>query len=194
MKIYHYTIGTMLALTLNSCVQEVEQKTDTVESANEINDKKPELKEDEDFEFVSRTASTGMMEVQLSKLAIERAQTKEVKSLAQKIAEDHSLSNAELLKIAATKKITLPEGLSKEDKEMIEETNKKTGMDFDKEYVEKMIKSHKSAIENFEDAAEHCEDPDIKSFASSSLHRLKMHLDMSKEAEKKIKDKKNKYD
>lgn len=194
MKKYIYAPALIILFAFNGCVQEVKQKEDAVNTANEINDNKKELKEDEDFEFVTETASHGMMEVQLAKTVMEKAQTKEAEMLAQHMVEDHSKANIELMTLAEKKKITLPETLSKEDKEIMNEVLSKKEIELDKEYAKQMAKAHKDAIDNFERAVKRCEDEDIKNFASSTLPVLRSHLQMAEETLEKIKDKKNKYD
>jgi predicted outer membrane protein len=56
---------------------------------------------------------------------------------------------------------------------------KKSGAEFDREYVEMMIKEHKSAMKLFQKAANDSEDNDIRSFASRQLPSLQANLDQA---------------
>lgn len=56
---------------------------------------------------------------------------------------------------------------------------KKSGADFDKEYVDLMVKEHKSDVKLFEKAAKGAEDSEIRSFASRQLPALQAHLDQA---------------
>jgi predicted outer membrane protein len=56
---------------------------------------------------------------------------------------------------------------------------KKSGAEFDKEYVEMMIKEHKSDMKLFQKAANDSKDNDIRSFASRQLPSLQANLDQA---------------
>ena len=53
---------------------------------------------------------------------------------------------------------------------------KKSGADFDKEYVDLMVDDHESAVKLFEKTAKDAKDPEVRSFASSHLPTLQAHL------------------
>ena len=66
----------------------------------------------------------------------------------------------------------------------------KTGTEFEKEYCEKMVKSHEETIEKFESAAKDAKDPDLKAWANSMLPALRKHLDHAMSCQK-MSDKKS---
>ena len=43
-----------------------------------------------------------------------------------------------------------------------------------------MLDDHKAAIKDFENTADKCKDPDLKSFAMQTLPTLQVHLDSAK--------------
>ncbi len=59
---------------------------------------------------------------------------------------------------------------------MMTDMMKKTGKDFDKNYMNKMVKDHKDDIDMFQKAADDSKDNDMKAFASKTLPTLKKHL------------------
>lgn len=143
---------------------------------------------DDDAEFITEAASGGMMEVQLGYIAVEKATTKEVKDFGQKMVDDHGKANKELITLAASKSITLPTKLSEEHQKMVDDLSKKTGMDFDKSYMEEMVKDHEKDVEKFEEAAKDAKDMDIKDWAAKTVPTLKMHHDMAKTIHDKVKE------
>jgi predicted outer membrane protein len=62
----------------------------------------------DDQEWVMKVAQGGMAEVELGKLATEKAASDEVKKFGQRMVDDHSKANEELKTLAQNKKITLP--------------------------------------------------------------------------------------
>src|SRR3546814_3376012 len=56
-----------------------------------------------------------------------------------------------------------------------ENFSEKTGDDFDKEYIDQMVKDHRDVIDDFEEEAREGNDPEIKSWASGKLTTLRHH-------------------
>ncbi|MDB5122493.1 MAG: hypothetical protein JWP94_622 [Mucilaginibacter sp.] len=133
--------------------------------------------EKEDVDFVAEAASGGMTEVELGKLAQEKAQNARVKKFGAMMVMDHSKANDKLAALAKTKKIALPTGPNASDQKVIDKLSKLSGKDFDKAYVDDMIDDHKNDIKAFDNATKNCKDPDIKAFATKTLPVLKAHLD-----------------
>jgi len=63
---------------------------------------------------------------------------------------------------------------------LIDSLGKKTGAEFDKAYLEMMVKDHEEAVELFTDASDN-KNQTIKTFAADNLPMLQMHLDKAKE-------------
>ena len=57
-----------------------------------------------DMDFVNQATAAGMAEVDLGKLGAEKATDQSVKQFAQRMVDDHSKANDQLIKILADKK------------------------------------------------------------------------------------------
>jgi putative membrane protein len=88
--------------------------------------------------------------------------------------------------VAAKKNIQLPADLTSEQKEMRDKLAKLSGAEFDKEYMEDMVKDHEEDVEDFKTQAEKGTDPDVKSFAAKTLPTLQSHLQMAHDVAKKV--------
>lgn len=130
----------------------------------------------DDAEFAVAAANGGMAEVELSKLAETKATNAKVKEFAAMMTKDHGGANAELMALAKTKNITLPTTVGEDKQKTMGDLQTKTGADFDKAYVDVMVKDHKSTVDLFEKASTDAKDADIKSFAIKTLPVLKNHL------------------
>jgi putative membrane protein len=161
-----------------------------MEEAQELNEDK-KLNED-DARFATKAAESGMKEVELSKMAVNHAASADVKSFAQMMVDDHSKVNAELKSLAESKQITIPVALTDETKKAMDDLTKKSGTEFDKEYMDKMVKDHKDAVDLFEKASRECKDGDLKNFASTHLPHLRTHLELAEKTHKSLKDAKKK--
>jgi putative membrane protein len=133
-----------------------------------------------DLAFMNDAAPGGLAEVELGKLAAQKAQSAEVKAFAQKMVEDHSKAGEELKQLASQKKVTLPTEILPKHKEIVEKLSKLSGADFDREYVKAMVADHEKDVTAFNSVAIGATDADVKAFAAKTLPTLKMHLEMIK--------------
>ena len=62
-----------------------------------------------------------------------------------------------------------------------------TGKNFDKDFMNMMVKDHKATIDDFEKASKNTKDPDVKAWVDKTLPTLRMHLDSAKAIQKGLK-------
>lgn len=141
----------------------------------------------DDQEFVTKAAEGGMAEVSLGNLAASKGVSADVKAFGNRMATDHGKANDELKTLASGKGVVLPVEMDKESKETSDKLSGKSGKDFDKEYMEAMVKDHEKDVKEFEKASKDAKDPDVKAWAAKTLPTLQDHLKMAKETEKKVK-------
>ena len=127
-----------------------------------------------DRRFVTKAADGGQAELAMAQLAAQKASNAEVKSYAQKLVDDHSKVNDELKSIASQKNVKLDD--DDDHDRAYKRLNKKSGQEFDQEFVEHMIDEHEKDIKMFEKAAKDAKDADIRSFASKHVDHLREHL------------------
>ena len=134
-----------------------------------------------DEEFAMKAAEGGMMEVMMGELAQKNGASQEVKDFGKMMVTDHSKANDELKALAAQKNINLPSTLGNEKQDKYNDLAKKTGKDFDKDYIDLMVKDHEHDIDEFKEEADKGNDPDIKAFAAKTLPTLQHHYDRIKQ-------------
>ncbi len=172
-------IASMLVLVLglsalSSCNKKPE---DTKAVAEEHNEAKFDKAEEADAQYLVAAAEINLEEIQLGALAQEKSAMVNVKDLGKMMQTGHSKALDELKTLAAKKQITIPTMLTDNGKEAETELMKKNGRDFDKNYCNRMVSGHKSAIDRFEKIAKDATDADIRNWASSLLPALRSHLD-----------------
>jgi putative membrane protein len=130
-----------------------------------------------DRRFVAEAAAGGMFEVQVSKLAADKASDPAVKTFAAMLMTDHSNANDELKAFASAHNLTLPASLPKELQAQIDKLQKASGEDFDKQYAQTVgIKDHRQDIARFEKASGDAKNPELKAWVDKTLPTLKEHL------------------
>lgn len=137
-------------------------------------------------DFLADAAQGGMAEVELGKLAAQKAGNPEVKKFGQMMVTDHSKANAEVKALAGKKNISLPTDLGSH-KSDIDKMSKLSGADFDRQYVDDMVADHETDVAEFEKQAMSAKDPDVKAFAAKTLPTLKRHLETIKAIQAKMK-------
>jgi putative membrane protein len=131
-----------------------------------------------DTKFMKEAAMGGMEEVELGKLAAQKASDPNVKSFGQKMVDDHSKANDQLQQLATQKGVTLPTGMSTAQKNDMAKLDKLSGATFDKAYVSMMVKDHKKDVAEFKKESTSAKDSDLKSWAGATLPTLQEHLTM----------------
>ena len=128
-----------------------------------------------DLDFVLKAASGGMEEVALGDLAAQKAQSQQVKELAQLIVQDHTTANQELMQIAQSKGIQVPETTSTASQTVSASMSELNGPKFDLAYVMQQQGAHLATVALFDFAANHAMDPDLKAFAQKYLPKIQAH-------------------
>ncbi len=170
---------------------------DSVEKADSANEAKQEMANDnnmpgaaidnESSDFLVKAADGGMAEVELGKMAQQKATNAKVKEFAAMMVTDHTGANADVKSLAASKNVTLPAAVSDEHKSTADNLSKKSGAEFDKDYMDAMVKDHQKTVDLFEDAANDAKDADVKALAAKTLPKLRAHLDQAKAIQSSLK-------
>jgi putative membrane protein len=150
--------------------------TDAVDSAKTVN-KEVKAVQPDASNFAVAAANGGLMEVELGKIAEDKAASARVKAFGAMMVKDHSEANQNLKGIASSLNIVLPDSVSNDSRKEIDDLKMKNGKDFDKAYVKMMVDDHKKDIAEFRKCADNCSDSTIKNFASTTLPVLEKHLD-----------------
>lgn len=134
----------------------------------------------QDRNFIMDAAMGGMMEVELGRLAAQQASSEAVKQFGQRMVDDHSRANTQLMSIAQSKGITLPTELDEKHRQHVTKMSAMTGPEFDRAYMRMMVNEHQKDVSNFEKQSNRGADPDLKTFASTTLPTLQEHLQMAR--------------
>ena len=134
-----------------------------------------------DQQFAMDVAHDGMAEVQLGKLATEKASNEQVKKFGQRMADDHSKAGDELKALAEKKTIPWPTELDTRHKAVRDRLSKLSGDAFDRAYMQEMVVGHRKAVMAFRMEMKNGQDPDIKAWAQKTLPTIEDHLKQAQE-------------
>ncbi len=138
----------------------------------------------DDKKFIKEAAMGGLAEVELGKIAEQKASSDQVKQFAQKMVTDHTKVNDQLKQIASQANVEIPDQLGKKYQSRIDKLNKLEGADFDKAYIKDQLKDHKADVSDFQSESQGGTIPAVQQFASQTLPTLEQHLELAKNLSK----------
>jgi putative membrane protein len=130
--------------------------------------------------FIRKAAEGGEAEVELGKLAQEKAASPEVKQFGERMVNDHSKANDQLKEVAQKEGVTLPTKLDAKDAATKARLEKLSGEAFDRAYMKDMVADHTKDVREFKNEAKNGKDPDVKNFAAQTAPTLEDHLKEAK--------------
>ena len=133
-----------------------------------------------DRSFVREAAIGGMTEVELGRLASDKASSADVKQFGQRMTDDHGKANDELKAWAQQKNVTLPTELDAKHKATRDRLSKLSGAAFDRAYMNEMVTDHQKDVAAFRKASKTLHEPDLKAWATKTLPTLQDHLKMAR--------------
>ncbi|HEY8607840.1 MAG TPA: DUF4142 domain-containing protein [Noviherbaspirillum sp.] len=118
----------------------------------------------------------GLAEVQLSQIALQRAQNGAVTQYAQMMIDEHTRANNDISQVAQAKGVSLPSDVTAEQRAAAEELSRLSGADFDKAYMNHNVIVHALDVRQTEVQASGGTDPDVRALAARTLPHLRTHL------------------
>lgn len=103
-----------------------------------------------DRDFVRDVATMNMAEMELARLASERATDPNTKKFAQMMLNDHPAAGDKLKAFATERKIEVPAQVDDKHRDVHEKLAAKSGLEFDKEYADAMVQGHEDFVDKLQ--------------------------------------------
>jgi len=129
-----------------------------------------------DGKFLADAAMGAMAQVELGKLAQQKAASNLVKQFGGRMVTDHDQTNDALRQIAESRGLTLPSEPDPSKRKELDKLANLSGAAFDREYMAHMLEDHRKDVIEFKQASELAKDGEIRAFASKTLPTLEDHL------------------
>lgn len=171
----------IILLSLNSCKKETKQE-DPKEVAEDQNEAKfdDSNSKENDSEFLVDATEINLEEIAIGQLAQQKSTNPEIKKFGKMLVDDHTKLSGEVKTVAESRNISLPTSITEDGQEQYNKLNEKSGLDFDKKFVDMMIDGHEKAIDKFTKASKNSNDEEIKTWASNNIASLTAHLQHAK--------------
>ena len=177
----------LLALPLLGSCSGNGTNSDAVDAATAQNEKKIDTaditkKQEADAEFLVKSTSNALLEVELGKLAQARATAPAVRSYGALLLPQRLELLATLRTLAAAKGLTIPAALGGDEQEAYHEASTQPGSQLDKHLMALLVKAQKQDEDNFDDMSDDAYDGDIRGFAAKFHGPVQEQLNAAKEA------------
>lgn len=176
MKNLTYLFCAALFLTLASCGGSSDSTS--VDAAGKHNEKLLEStgKPEQAGWFVAEVTSSNLLETELGRLASSKGNDPRVRELGQLMLNHHKQLNSQLKQIADLKNLITPTSLSEDHQDVFTGIMEKSGVDFDRAYLEAIVENHKESLKEFTRMADEGADTEIKNFAIRAIPTMQAHL------------------
>src|SRR5258708_21457024 len=128
---------------------------------------------------MKQLAQASINEIEAGRAAASRAQSPNVKQFAQKMVDDHTKMLEDLKTLARQKSVALPSEVSLRDKAQMKMMERASGADFDKKYMDQMVKDHQNDLKEVQDLAAKAKDPDFKVAVQLASYKISEHLQLA---------------
>jgi putative membrane protein len=171
----------IILLSLNSCKNETKQE-DPKEVAEDQNEAKfdDSNSKENDSEFLVGATEINLEEIAIGQLAQQKSTNPEIKKFGKMLVDDHTKLSGEVKTVAQARNFSLPTSITEDGQEKYNKLNEKSGVDFDKKFVDMMVDGHEKAIDKFTKASKNSTDEEIKTWASNNIASLTAHLQHAK--------------
>jgi putative membrane protein len=140
--------------------------------------------DNDDASAMKQVAQANLNEIAAGKTASSKAQSPDVKNFAQKMVTDHSQMLDEMRSLAKKKDVSLPQDANMKDMAQMKLMERKSGADFDREFMEHMVKDHEKTLKDVQGIAAKAKDAEFKAALQKAEPKIKEHLELAQKISK----------
>jgi putative membrane protein len=134
-----------------------------------------------DRHYLAKTAQGLMSEIELGRVAQQRAGDPRVKAYGKRMVSDHSKDLAQVKQLAAQGGVKLPDKPGLEQRIVARRLKKLSGTHFDSAYMSHEVSDHKDDIKDARREARGGKDAGVKQLAGKALPELETHLRLAQQ-------------
>jgi putative membrane protein len=136
----------------------------------------------QDSTFYQEALAGGRKEITAATMASTTAQDAGVKAFADMLVKDHTALNQQVMDASGMADAATPAP----DATATADLQGKSGADFDRAFIDKMVADHQATIALFENAAANASTDQAKSLAQGALPKLREHLQTAQDLQAKL--------
>jgi putative membrane protein len=131
--------------------------------------------------FVRQAAIGGKAEVELGRLAQEKAQAQSVREFGERMTRDHGDANRRLLALGKKAQPSIPEALDAEQQALRDRLSRLSGADFDRAYMQAQVVDHQKTVTLLTWEIGLGQSAELTKYAADTLPVVMEHLNAAKQ-------------
>jgi len=144
-----------------------------------------------DQEIVATVVAVNNNEIGAADIALKKASDKKVKKYAKKMKKEHSKNLEKVMALSKKLQITPQDtdkvnSLKQAGQQEAKDLNALTDKDFDKAYMDDMVKDHEAALSTLDGFLQQVSNPKLKKFLEDTRTHVAHHLEKAKEIQSKL--------
>jgi putative membrane protein len=132
----------------------------------------------DDKKFIADASQGSLWEINISKLALQKSGDPNVKMFAETMVKDHAMLIDSMKPLAQKLGAKEPTGPTLAQKASYAEMKMKSGISFDRAYVEKMVKDHHEDLQKFMEEEQKTTNPEVKAAVAKGEKVVRHHMEM----------------
>jgi putative membrane protein len=136
---------------------------------------------EQDRTYARETSYSNLAEVEMGQLALTKTNNPSVREFAELMVEDHSNSQAELMELAASLQIEIPDTLNTEERLIHEGLSILEGAAFDVAYMNAQVVAHEESHDLQQSQVDQGLNVRLREFANNAYNKIHMHLEMARQ-------------
>jgi putative membrane protein len=134
-----------------------------------------------DQRYFADLAKANLAEIEAGKLALNKASSEAVKNYAKHMVDDHGKMLEEQRAMGREKRAAMPSAPDGKHKKALDKLQALSGAEFDRAYMDQMVKDHEDALELVKDIASKADDPAFKTAGQKAVPEIQQHLGTAKQ-------------
>jgi putative membrane protein len=139
-----------------------------------------------DADFLREANRGNLEEVEIARVALRQTNNEQVRTFAQRMIDDHTRMNDEVMQLARQKGLSLDSQLPSDARNDVNRFAQMNGADFDRQYIRGMVQDHQKDADAFDRTARTATDSSVRSLASRDLPTIREHLRMAKDLDQTL--------
>jgi putative membrane protein len=137
-----------------------------------------------DAAAMKQLGQANLNEIEAGKIAASKAQSPDVKQFGQKMVQDHGKMFEDLKALAKKKDVALPDKVAAKEFAQMKLMERKSGAEFDRAYMDHMVKDHEQDLKDAQQIAAKAKDPEFKAAVQQATGKIQEHLQLAQSISK----------
>jgi putative membrane protein len=139
-----------------------------------------------DAEFIRDVGADNTMQVELAKIAKDRARNRAVRQFAERVERDHNRLQDQWEDMASRNDMRLKRGMGPRHRDKVERLEKTKGNNFDRVYMTLMIQQHQDEVSYRQKEGRASRSNQVRELVNRGLPTLQQHLAQSKQIGRQV--------